>query len=237
MTEQPLSHRIRTAPGPREAILMLAEAIDAINARLDAAPEPGDLWSWDENESLAVLAATELGALAATELVAQADDQRARDIEAVRQQLNAEHDGEERQALEARLRLLQDGGGTIEPRDQGKRFSFDGNTIDFVPASKERRDWRYQWAKDHELHTFVPPLDELAAADAFMKGGPLWLYEGNRAAIMMMPYEWRVQLVEDVALDSTEQAKEMGADILKSPDSVDQQSAVEAIQRDTMNNG
>jgi hypothetical protein len=223
MNAELLSHRIRTAASPREAILMLAEAIDEINARpAVAAVDPWDEW-------------TDLASMVQDEAEANA-----RAIAAVQEQLKAAT-GEDAQALQAQLNILRDAAGELvydgkgasrPPVDDGRRTRIDGDTVDLVPVSQERKDARYEWAIKHALHDFTPPLTEVGAAQAFAAGGPAWLYEGNRAAIMMMPYEWRVWLVEELTRDSVTEGQEMARDILKVIEGVDADYAQEIWKQD-----
>lgn len=53
--------------------------------------------------------------------------------------------------------------------------------------------------------------------EAYAKGGPMWLYTGNRDLVMSYPESIRRALIEDVIEDSPQDAHEMGRDILKQP--------------------
>jgi hypothetical protein len=59
--------------------------------------------------------------------------------------------------------------------------------------------------------------DEQNWADVYAKGGPLWLYLGNRELVMSYPQEIKKALIEDVEEDSPQDAHEMGRDLLKFP--------------------
>lgn len=55
------------------------------------------------------------------------------------------------------------------------------------------------------------------AIDVYVKGGPLWLYTGNRDFVMSLPMAMRQQMVLDVEQDDHATAHEMGRDLLKDP--------------------
>jgi hypothetical protein len=83
---------------------------------------------------------------------------------------------------------------------------------------------------NRKLNEFVPPLTAEQAADAYAKGGPMWLYIGNRDAIFQMPEAWRSDMIDDIAVDSPAQAREVARDIFKKPGGDDDASV--AVDRD-----
>jgi hypothetical protein len=97
------------------------------------------------------------------------------------------------------------------------------------PVSSVRQDERYDFATDQKLFSFYGPgLSEPDFLDAYVKGGPRWLYYTNRDAIMQMPMNLRAALVEDVLLDSHTEADEIGRDILKHDESMTEGAQVES---------
>jgi hypothetical protein len=51
--------------------------------------------------------------------------------------------------------------------------------------------------------------------EAYAKGGPLWLYHGNRDLVMSYPDHVKAAMIADVDEDSHQDAHEMSRDILK----------------------
>lgn len=66
-----------------------------------------------------------------------------------------------------------------------------------------------------ELDTNLAGVED--AIDVYVKGGPLWLYTGNRDFVMSLPMAMRQQMVLDVEQDDVKTAHEMGRDLLKDP--------------------
>ena len=234
-----LTDDIKRCRTPQEAILMLAKAIDDMRyvaRRIENPWEQPLNWFAPATElppmmGLRAVVENTTGALHGISPNADA-------IAAVQTQLANETDPDERRALEARLRLLKEDGGTIAGVPDGKRvveaeftpgslrptqaISVGANTVDLpVPTLQQQLD-RADWAEQRKLWDFIP-LDEDETVKAFARGGPMWLYLGNRDAVMAMPVEWRRELVEMVAEDSIAQSQEVGADILKIADSPDRE--------------
>lgn len=51
--------------------------------------------------------------------------------------------------------------------------------------------------------------------DAYIAGGPIWLYDYDREFVLALPYAIRRQMIEDVSATDVGTAKLMSADILK----------------------
>jgi hypothetical protein len=232
-----LTEQIKTCRTPQEALLLLADAIDHLHARLDElGTPPADPWT----TPIQWVSVEEAEAMYAHKPAADYGPQ----IEAVQTLLNGTTDPDEHQALQAKLRLLRDqagekvyendaaGGGTIESVPEGERPSIasDGSngTVELAAVSEERMNARARWAMDRKLEDFIP-LDRSEAATAYANGGPMWLYLGNRDAIMAMPFAYREELVTELAKDSVVDAQEVGRDILKSSESADRDITVHAI--------
>lgn len=228
--KQSYAERVRAARNPQEALLVIAEGLDSVVPQLEKLANPvvtttaDDPWfGWDgvaaAIPSAAALSSEVLIARAAVEDPGRASAlRRAEELRDLRALLERTHDGQDRQALEARIRLLQDDGITVAPPDRGVEpsveISGDTLTVDIPPATPERQAKRFQWAADVKLGSNFLNMDDQEAAVAFAKGGPIWLYE-NREAVMQMPWEWRRMFVEDIAEQSQALAHEVGRDILK----------------------
>jgi hypothetical protein len=241
-----LTDQIKTCRTPQEALLLLADAIDALREDINTAPpQPVDPWAQPLEWSRFPRVGDHPESAFLSPFSKAHDKTKHREqIEAVQTLLNGTTDPDEHQALQAKLRLLRDqagekvyendaaGGGTIEPVPEGERPSIasDGSngTVELTAASPERQAARAEWAVSRQLWDFIP-LNEKQACDAYMKGGPMWLYLGNRDAIMAMPFAYREELVTELAKDSVVDAQEVGRDILKSTESADRDIAVHAI--------
>lgn len=205
--------RVQQACSPQDAMLAIATALDDLLQR-EAAPAPDAWGQWTNDNGFAPIKPEKI-----------TDVGRAQRIAAVQAQLDAAHDPEDVQALAAELRLLKDSAANVVlpqvAEGQRVHIAGDGETgvVDFTAVSAERQDARRQWAARVKLHEFIP-LGAADAQDNFAKGGPMWLYLGNRAAVMAMPLDWRRWLVSEVAQDSPAEAAEMGRDILKSSKSI-----------------
>jgi hypothetical protein len=195
--------KVLKAGDPRAAMLVLGFGIDAILAKLDAQPAPVD-HPWGEWAEIAD---------------APSDAALKLEIDRVDEALRTETDASARAALEAKLRLLKDNGGTVENVLPGDEYGADEHGIVTVPpASEERQNTRRAWALQRNLGSAFLGMDDEEAADAFAKGGPVWLYYGNRPAIMQMPDDWKRALVIDVEQDSPRLAQSLGRDVLKDLD-------------------
>lgn len=204
---------VRTAASPQLALMALAEGVDQILALAghvqqewtDPWPQPlGQLHTVDDNMQTLARAAYPEGEY---------------HVEGLREKLLTTTDGEERRALEAAIRLAEDTGRPIEPAmDEGVRLDLDGELVGFPAASMQLKAARAVWLDDKPVHSLLAQgnaLTELELRDAYVRGGPMWLYLYDREAIMAMPPPWRMDMVQDVEIDSPAQAQELARDILK----------------------
>lgn len=220
---------VRSARNPQEAMLHIAAALERIEAKLDQQPaaEPDPWGAWGSDSRAAYLEPikqyVDPSAVVKAEQEAEIFLQVQRNehaIRAIEDRLEVEADAEERRALEAKLRLLKDDGAAIVRREAGVRVQslVDDSTVtvDIPPASPERQEDRRRFARNGHLHSFLsqPVLNEAEFEDAYAKGGPMWLYLGDRDAIMAMPPEYRVLMVADIEEDSPAQAQEVARDLL-----------------------
>lgn len=65
--------------------------------------------------------------------------------------------------------------------------------------------------------------------DTYAKGGPLWLYHGNRELFMQYSPEVRAAMVMDVEEDDKREAHEMSRDVLKDEEGLSKAFVMEAI--------
>lgn len=94
----------------------------------------------------------------------------------------------------------------------------DTTTVEIPPPSDEKFARRLMFAQQSlKLDEQLPDrsLDEMSWAATYAKGGPTWLYLGNRDLVMSYPPYIRQALVQDLEEDSPQQAHEMSRDILK----------------------
>lgn len=108
---------------------------------------------------------------------------------------------------------------------KGAWYEQDGDLVFMPPTPAQRRlrerivkhihfeDWRQQDAGAKSEGSV--PLDPEAAAEAYIEGGPGWLYHYDRAFVTSLGPELRAAMVEDVAAQSPTQAHELARDLLK----------------------
>lgn len=199
-----LHDQVLRARTPRDAIIILADAIQALREDIQNI-ERADPWeSWGEPEPASEQAAIE-----------QAHE--AAELRAI-----LERGGlttEEEQAISAQLRLIEEQGGVAAPvvaegRRERVTVTDDAVVVELPTPSPERQEDRRRLAVGLGFHQFID-LPEAETVRAFTLGGPLWLYHYDRDAVMNMPIEWRMALVDDIAIDSPATAQEVGRDILK----------------------
>jgi hypothetical protein len=213
--------RVAEARSPQDALLAIAESLDAL-AELIVTQDlvPADPWAaWPALYRDAL----EDGRVAyETAYQAKMHERDEAAIAAVKEQLAIETDGEAVQALQARLRLLEEDGGTVPPPPEGERVQSvvsDTNvTIDIPPPDDRRRAARRKIAGELRFHEFLtasPFATDEEFIAAYVKGGPMWLYLGDRDAVMAMPGDYRRLLIADIEQDSAPQAQDVARDILK----------------------
>ena len=208
---------VRRAPDAQAALIEIAKGIDQLRALLVGRSD--DAWlggAWPQH----IAEPTEQGHLKTVyaEPTATAD--------LIRIQLAECTDGDERRALEAKLRLLTDDGTVpTETVPEGARpeIEYDDGMIVLPPASAERKADRAEWLKANAeaLLSFYPATSGMTMADltiGYIQGGPLWLYYQDNQLITTMPAEWRRTFVDDIAEDSPAAAQEIARDILKDTD-------------------
>jgi hypothetical protein len=207
---------VKAARNPSEALLVLARYVDKLEARLNEQPADDGWGSWDDQ---------------ATHVATH----KAFTIEGLKEKLAATHDPEDRRALEAQLRLAEETGASaadVVPEGQREQVTVSDSEIlvELPAATPEVAHARRQWAETHDAHTFFKAFekDKPGFVDAYVKGGPLWIYHSDRDAVMQMPFEWRRDLVADIGHHSPATAHEVGRDLLKAT-TEQQRDFVEAL--------
>jgi len=92
------------------------------------------------------------------------------------------------------------------------------------PVSDEVKAARRQWASDYRLNeTCVPPGPDYE--DAYVKGGPEWLYGSDREFVLSLPDAAKRGMIADyMARDLHKEANALAADLLRN-DASDMESA------------
>ncbi len=208
--------KIRQATGIQDAMVMLAEGIDELLFKLPCKEQAWGDWQAQTTEALPAPHAWDdprLHVQAHEDYIAQITSLQTRLLEAT--------DPDEIRALEAKLRLLEEDGATPEQViPDGKRLIVTSNdkeiVVDIPAPDGPRMQARAALATDWKIGPMLTPaLTIEEAADAYAKGGPMWLYLYDRDAVMSMPADWRREFVADVMKDSPAQAQELARDILK----------------------
>lgn len=217
--------RVANARNPQDALLMLAEGIDLILTQLVDLPQLGQPDPWGEWDQV-----PQVNYDTAPSMHAPTPEA----VEVLRANLETAT-GETRSAIEAAIRLAEDSGKAVDTQlPDGVRdrvlIGEEGVEVFTRPVDRERATARSTFAKEIELGPdLTPVLDHQTAVEAFVKGGPAWLYVYDRDFVISMPTNWKQALVADVEQDSPREAAEMARDILKDGQGVDQQTALETL--------
>lgn len=215
---------VRSAKTPQEAMVVLAKALDRIEAALAGS---GNEWSaWEQPPA------------ATWEDPTVSENERLEAIDAVKKKIADTTDPDDLRALQAKLRLLEDPGAVpINPVQEGIRpdIEYEDGMIVLPPPGVERKAARAEWLKSNgdALLGFYPPPSPMTMADltvGYIQGGPLWLYYQDNQVINTMPVEWRRAFVDDIHEDSPAAAQEIARDILKDTDAEGaRESAMEGL--------
>ena len=209
--------RVKGASNAQEAMLALAHALDVIQGELkDSKESRPSSDGWD----------TTWSAPDPQEDDWQPDPSVLRRLDELEAEL-AEASREDRVALESEQRLLKEQLKPPVVHDEGvgtraKVAERDGETVvELPPVSDLKRKGREQFAADTLQFDVALGTDDEQTAElirAYGKGGPLWLYYGNRDMVMGLNEDAKRIMVADVLEDSPQEANEMGRDILKDMD-------------------
>lgn len=211
---------VESASNVQEAILALAAGLDAVIARLDAAPPAAEPDPWGTWNAPALPVAEPVEATA-YELRAPLTAELAEQLGDLARAMAVATDDNERAAIQAKMNLLLDPGRAPDPVDHGNRVQIeqgDGEaTVKLPPVSPERYMRRLAWAKQALLNEGLGGDEDWE--EVYAKGGPMWLYLGNRDYVLGLPQHLRAEMVADVEQDSPTDAHELSADILKNLES------------------
>lgn len=109
-----------------------------------------------------------------------------------------------------------DAWGWTGPVFEAEHDEDSGHTeVTIYPVDPQRQQARLDLARQMELDVNFPGIE---AEKVYAKGGPIWLYTGNRPFVMSLPFGVRRLLVEDILIDDPVLGAEVARDILKDPD-------------------
>lgn len=189
----PVEQKVRACKNVRDAILVLARAVDEQNQGVNLGWE-APLWEDRAEQAL--------------------HDE---SLEAGLEDLDPAQRAE---ALAARRRLAEDSGTTAESVEDSvvrHKVSSDGIEAEFPIGTPEQEEIRKRVLPQLDFSD-LEGIDPEDATSAFIAAGPLWLHAFDRAYVMSLPEETRRVFVMDVEHQSTRDAQELGRDILKSMD-------------------
>ena len=216
-----LEQQVLAAKTPRDALTLLARAIDQDRARMI---DPWDEWGEASEEKVA-----------ATDGELDTSDASPRDItdEDVRNWIGRNYgqapadDSEGRAIVEMVRRDLERAGtGKVAEADFTMDDGVIQSRIDWAPRDEDHRGWRRRFAKD------VLQLDVALGAhpdggdwaEDYASGGPMWMYIPNRDLLMQYPDNVKASMIADVESYDARVAHEMSADLLKQPMTKDEHS-------------
>jgi hypothetical protein len=209
-----VERQVLTTKTPREAILILARAIDELRA-----PNPWNEWDGD----MVPLAEASEEKVAATDGEPDTSDVSDSDVRTWigRNYGRIPSDDSEGRALIAQVRsdLERAGRGEVRTDDFVMDEGVVQSRIDWAPRDEEHRARRAGFARDIlklDVALGAHPDGGDWAAD-YASGGPMWLYIGNRDLLMQYPDNVKAYMIGDVELYDQRVAHEMGADLLKQP--------------------
>lgn len=228
---------VRRAKTPREAILLLAAAVDQLRAAHEAV-DPWESWGNEPYERGAMGA----GPAALERAPVQGSDGD-RDPESA-PRLNLTEDdvrtwiesnygraiGDDAEARVVIAQVKRDLERSTDAKVAEDLFiQTNGvieSVIDFSPQDDAHRALREQFARDVlQLDVALGPHPEGGDwASDYASAGPMWLYIPNRDLLMQYPDAVKAAMVADVQRYDEKVAYEMGADVLKQPMQKDDQS-------------
>ncbi len=252
---EPLHVRIRAAHSPLDAISMLVAEIEVLHSciealskaqadpwaqplewggapiRLDPSVPPGEVRIEHPEDPYVGLAPVARERAKQLEEAATAQQLK---IEKLRARIAEEVDPDNLRALEASLRLALEEHVHLPSAAVPSLEPEEGGVIEVPPPSPERIAARMQWARENNLADYMMNAEAIKAGNAtdelyanFGRIGPKGIYVMDRLALLQMPVAARQWLVEDMAQDDEAYAQNMGADLLKSEDGMDRETARE----------
>jgi hypothetical protein len=247
-----LATQLRQCKTPAEALQFLAGQLEAANERIAAVEKQltetgADVWGAPLEWAVAepeVDASKFPGAPSQVEANAATAQQRK--IAGLEAKIAETHDPDELRALEATLRLAREEHVRLPSPDVvasvGEEVIGEGWNSLAKPATPEQVAARMQWAAEVKLEEYMRTADALKMArDAggddveqlyawFGTVGPRGLFTADHIACLQLPLEARRWLVTHMMEEDETLAKDMGADLLKSEDSLDRETARELYE-------
>lgn len=239
-----LTEQIRQCKTVPEALMLLASRIEKLEER----PAPSAGLSWDvvaddgidwNDRPVDKLHAAEAEAFdRRQEVTAQQ-----RKIAALRQRLAESADPDEIRALEAMIRLAEEEhvrlpSPAVAP-SVGDEVIGEGWASLAKPATPEQFNERRAWAAEVHLEEYMRTADALKMArdaggqdveelyDWFGRVGPRGLFVADHTACLQLSLDQRRWLVEKMLEEDDVLGKDMGADLLKSEESISREQARE----------
>lgn len=249
MTE-PLHVRIRSTTSTAAALLLICQEIEQMQADMrDLAKstrlEGGLDWNVVQDDHLSwpkqITPASAYVPVSAPEPTTQQ-----RKIAKLREKIAEETDPDNLRALEATLRLALEEHvrlpGAVVPPSLNDEVIAEGWASLAKTATPEQIAARMQWAKQVGLEQYMRTAEALKMAAEkggndveelyawFGKVGPRGLFTADHTACLQLPYEARLWLVERMSEEDEVLGRDMGADLLKSTESMDRETAKEMYE-------
>jgi hypothetical protein len=121
-----------------------------------------------------------------------------------------------------------DSGQPVPPMGVELAIGEEHTTITFPQASDAKLATRANFAAKFSENQDFMAKDVFE--ETYAKGGPLWLWYGNRDYLMTLPEDWRQAMVADVAEDcDPELAHKFSRDVLKRTDAGDPSVTMTAV--------
>lgn len=243
--------RLKHTTSPQQAMLVLAQGLDDLQAQLkDSVPAADEWGSWDavtspEGGSPAPVTASPSPF---EPIIIPVDPAEVERVQGEYDDANEHFEkvrltGDKAMIMQAAARVeglrgrldLAKNPGSIMPvsgdmvGDPDKVFHVDltpeNIMVDLPPASPQRQVRRRAMAEQLDLPGFFPIVMRTTEEarqgliDAYVKGGPFWIYMDNRDLIMQMPMWARQEMVEDVnEIGDVRLAHEFARDVMKTED-------------------
>lgn len=191
---------VQVSKSVQEALFVVAEALDRIEAKLDSAPQsPAPAWDDWTNPAVHRQATIDVEVDRA-EMAFQMGIDDDIPYEDMSENAQRAHDA----IVEAKIA-------------QGKSAQLATDvTVDVKPVSVERHNERLHFAIETlNLNTELGTEDDWCLT--YAKGGPAWLYAHRRDLVVQYSEAVKQQMVSDLEQDDPQAAHEMARDILKQP--------------------
>jgi hypothetical protein len=240
-----IEQQVLAAKTPRDALLVLARAVDALQTPADPWASWGDdsvqplddshrpAWSADDDAAALPQPTPVIPELGPGVRAAAITDEDVKNWIG-RNYGQVPADDAEGRAIVAQVRADLEKAGTPEAGVDLFRTGDDGvieSAIDWAPQDEQHRALRYAFAKNVlQIDVLLGPHPTGGdwAAD-YASGGPMWLYIPNRDLVLPYPDNVKAAMVEDVGRYDQKAAYELAQDILKQPMIKDAESPANRI--------